>query len=363
MQEYLTLGHAQLVSIHELSASTDHYYLPMHGVYKQSSTSTKLHVVSDGSAKTSTGISLNQSLCVGPTLHPKLDTILLRFRTYPVALTGDISKMYREVELAEADRRLHHFLWRATPSEPVQDYEITRVTFGIASSPYLAVKSLKQTAIDFGGPFPKASYHVHSSFYVDDLLAGVNTPEEAIKLRANLSQLLLKGGFHLCKFRSTSPLVTKSIDPSLREKLPVKGLTDSHSSTHPKALGLECDSELDTMSSALNSLATFTPTKQGIIADIARTFDVLGWISPSVVLMKVLYQHLWSEDLAWDEEVPNTYQTQHQRWREQLHLLSEKRLSRCYFRSEAQHTSVQLHGFSDASEGAYASSGEPQVNL
>ena len=98
-------------------------------------------------AHTSTGISLNQSLLVGPTLHPTLETILLRFRTYPIAVSADISKMYREVELAEEDRDLHRFLWRPTPDDPVQDYRMKRVTFGVSASPYLAVRTLQQTAM------------------------------------------------------------------------------------------------------------------------------------------------------------------------------------------------------------------------
>ena len=38
-----------------------------------------------------------------------------------VAVTADISKMYRAVELAEENRDLHRFLWRATPEEPIND--------------------------------------------------------------------------------------------------------------------------------------------------------------------------------------------------------------------------------------------------
>ena len=52
--------------------------------------------------------------------------------------------------------------------------------------------------------------------------------------------------------------------------------------------------------------------------------------------------------------MPSTYQDQHTQWKNQLQLLSKRRLPRCYFRIGAQHTSVQLHGFSDASEKAYA---------
>ena len=114
VQEYLDLGHAELIPS-TAQAPSETYYLPMHSVTKQSSTSTKLRVVFDASAVTTSGVSLNNSLLIGPTLHPTLDMILLRFRTYPVAVSADILKMYREIELTEADRDLHMFLWRATP--------------------------------------------------------------------------------------------------------------------------------------------------------------------------------------------------------------------------------------------------------
>ena len=101
VQEYLDLGHAMLVTNDELQLpSSEAYYLPMHGVYKESSTTTKLRVVFDASSQSSCNVSLNDTLAVGPMLHPTLDHILLRFRTYRVALSGDISKMFREIHLS-----------------------------------------------------------------------------------------------------------------------------------------------------------------------------------------------------------------------------------------------------------------------
>ena len=99
VQEYLDLGHAQPVSEQTLSTTKETFYLPMHTVCKGSSTTTKLRVVFDASAKSSIDVSLNDTLLVRLTLHPTLETILLRFRSYPIALTGDISKMFRVVEL------------------------------------------------------------------------------------------------------------------------------------------------------------------------------------------------------------------------------------------------------------------------
>ena len=55
----------------------------------------------------------------------------------------------------------------------------------------------------------------------------------------------------------------------------------------------------------------------------------------------------------WDEEVPAELANQHARWREQLPLLSQKQMPRCYFRTDAPCLSKELHGFADASVKAY----------
>ena len=73
-----------------------------------------------------------------------------------------------------------------------------------------------------------------------------------------------------------------------------------------------------------------------------------------MILMKVLYQQLWGDSLAWDEEVPHSYQEHHTLWKSQLHLLAQKCLPRCYYRTDKPCVSIQIHGFSDASEKAYS---------
>ena len=311
VKEYLDLGHAELVPTQALTPDVEQYYLPMHSVTKESSTSTKLRVVFDASAHTSNHHSLNDILMTGPTLYPTLDTILMRFRIHQVAISADIGKMYRMVRLVPRDRDLHRFFWREQPTGPLIDYRMTRVTFGVSSSPYLAIKALQQTAADFGHMYPKASPLVLSSFYVDDLLTGADTPEQAVQLYEELRALLLKGGFDLRKWRSSSEATLKAIEPSLREKVPVKDLTDTKTA-HPKALGVEWDSTQDTMATSLTLPDKYASTKRGVISDVARTFDVLGWLGPTMIQMKILYQQLWQLKLAWDDEIPPEYVTQHE---------------------------------------------------
>ena len=108
------------------------------------------------------------------------------------------------------------------------------------------------------------------------------------------------------------------------------------------------------MSTSLCLLTEFTSTKRGIISDVARTFDILGWLAPTIVRMKILYQQLWELKLAWDEQLPEAQLTQHSEWMEQLPLLASRQQPRCYFDKESHICSISLHGFCDASVHAYA---------
>ena len=355
MQEYLDLGHAQRVTPQELGlASSECYYLPIHAVYKQTSSTTKLRIVFDASCSTSTGVSLNDLLASGPTLHPQLDTILMRFRTYRVAITGDISKMYREVELCPQDKQLHRFLWRPDKSQPIGDYHMNRVTFGVTSSPYVAVKVLQQTAADHCQPTSPAHYHIHNSFYVDDLLAGSDDDESALQLHQDLRQVLAKGGFQLRKWRSSSSAVLSKIPAELQETVPAKEMVDSHSAAYPKALGIAWDSRKDELAVQVQLPDQFISTKRGVASDTAKSFDVLGWLSPFMLHMKILFQSMWKEKIDWDTPLKETLVTQHVWWRKELPLLKHITVPRCYFPGgKPMHT--ELQGFSDASEAAYSS--------
>ena len=351
IQGYLDAKHAQPVPSIELRLP--HFYLPMHSVVKQSSTSTKLRVVFDGSAATSTGASLNHLLQVGPTLHPTLANILVKFRSYTVALTADVAKMYREVELAPKDRDLHRFIWRPTPEDSIQDFRMTRVTFGVSASPYLAIRTLQQTARDHGTEHPVASTHIHRSFYVDDLLAGAETAEEAIELFTTLRSILQRGYFNLCKWRSSSPAVLQRIPHDLQEKLTVKDATTLQATSQPKALGLEWNSRTDCMSPSIHISNNYNTTKRGIISDVSKTFDVLGWISPALLPMKILYQQLWVKGQEWDDTVPAEVVEQHDKWRKGMPRLSQRQLPRCYTAPNSKPLKQELHGFSDACLKAY----------
>ena len=95
MQEYCEKDQAEQIPLAELdSPHEDVYYLPMHAVHKEDTTTSKLREVFDASAKMTLGTSLNDQMLVRPTVHPPLIDILLRFQKFRVPLTTGVSHKY-----------------------------------------------------------------------------------------------------------------------------------------------------------------------------------------------------------------------------------------------------------------------------
>ena len=354
MEEYVELEHAEIVPTVDLDKSPcDIFYLPMHAVRKESSFTTKIRAVFDASAKSSTGVSLNDTLLVGPTIHPPLIDVLLRFRLHRVALTTDVSRMYRAVMLHESDRDLHRFVWRRNPDEPLQDYRMTRVTFGVSASSFAANMAVKQNVLDFALQYPLAAKAVHESFYVDDGLTGADSIQEAIEMQTQLQALFSQAGFLLRKWKSSEPAVLQHLSPELLESNTMHMISDPEEYT--KTLGMEWNASTDNFRLTVADLPPLeNVTKRLLISDIAKTFDVLGWFAPAIIKAKILFQRLWEQKVEWDDPVPQPIRDAWLQWRSELSLLADKSIPRCYFPKAAQITSLQLHGFCDASELAYA---------
>ena len=293
MQEYLDLGHAEAVPAADLEKPPEStFYLPMHAVYKASSSTTKIRAVFDASARSSTGVSLNDTLLVGPTIHPPLVDILLRFRLHPVALTADISKMYRAVELADSDKDLHRYVWRSDPSESLKDYRMTRVTFGVSASSFAANMSVKQNAIDYSHEYPIAAGVVKSSFYVDDCLTGATDSKSALILQRQLTELFSRGGFVLRKWNSNDPSVLEKIPEDLRDSREVHAFHES--AQYSKTLGIEWNVSTDQFHlSITNPPSDDSVTKRNLVSDVAKVFDALGLFAPVTIKMKIVLQRLW----------------------------------------------------------------------
>ena len=222
---------------------------------------------------------------------------------------------------------------------------MTRVTFGVSASSFLANMCVKQNASDLAHEFPLAVEAVEKSFYVDDGLTGADDIQMAIKLQKELHNLFDCGGFLLHKWNSNEPSVLQHIDPKLQDLRDTQEISDTKDST--KTLGLEWLTNIDQFQLTISQFPIQEVlTKRILVSDIARVFDALGWFSPAIIKVKILLQRFWEQKIDWDDpSPPPDIKEVWYRWRSELSYLLERTIPRCYFPQNSLLVSKQLHGF------------------
>ncbi|XP_055645124.1 uncharacterized protein LOC129780980 [Toxorhynchites rutilus septentrionalis] len=346
--EYLQLNHMR--EIDDTDNTFPSYYLPHHGVEKVDSTTTKLRVVFDASCRTDSGFSLNQALIVGPVLQDDILDISLRFRIHQFAIITDAEKMYRQIRLHPDDFPLHRIRWRSSSSEPLKTFELTTVSYGTASAPYLATRCLLELSKQGANEFPPAAKVLSKDFYMDDMLTGVDDEEEGKHLCRQLRSLLQSAGFNLRKWASNSTAILSTIPPDQRDDRAVIAL-DSPATI--KTLGLIWEPSTDLLHySVPNWSQTENITRRTVLSDTAKLFDPLGLIGPVIVLAKIFVQSLWRTSASWDNPL-DEYQQQHWlEFRSSLQGLVSITIPR-WATPSFNRVVLEMHGFCDASEKAY----------
>ena len=298
------------------------YFVPHHAIIKPSSTTTKLRVVFDASAKTTTKTSLNDTLMVGATVQEDLASIILRFRKHRYVFTADIEKMYRQVNVNNEHTYFQCILWRDSIHKPIEHYKLKT-----AADPFLATRTLKQLAIDESHRFPKTSKAALSDFYVDDILSGANSVNDVISLQKELTAMLNAGGMHLRKWCSNCPELLKNIPQCDLELVPTND--DNSANSTIKTLGIIWNPSTDNLSFKIHKKLNLPPfTKRKVISDIASLFDPLGLLSPVIVKAKMFMQTLWSTKVDWDTPLSNglqNYWSSYSEMLEDVRILETKR--------------------------------------
>ncbi|XP_033313506.1 uncharacterized protein LOC117212664, partial [Bombus bifarius] len=261
-REYLALGH--MTKVNDNHSDDNGYYLPHHGVTKASSQTTKLRVVFDGSAPSTTGTSLNDTLHTGPKLQEDL------------------------------------------------------------FSPYLAIRCLKQLAEDEGHRFPRAAQVLQRDFYVDDALTGAETKDEALTLRTELTKLLQLAGLNIRKWASNDNDLLHGL--SLEETNHQHFLGDSQTLKTLGVFWNSFDDSI--LYSVEVKPTPSRVTKRIISSEIAKIYDPLGLLAPVIVRAKMLLQRIWSSKIDWDESLPIELHTEWERFYAQLPLLNNVRFPR-----------------------------------
>lgn len=359
MTEYLTLGHMMPTNNYGKGECTE-YYLPHHGVVREDSTTTALRVVFNGSQPTSNGMSLNDIMHKGPNLQNDLMLLILKWRQHRIALVADIEKMFRKIWLHPDDQHYQKIVWRdpyilsktrSSHMPPLQEYQLTTVSYGTKAAPFLAMMTLRQLAHDERKKYPEAARIVEECFFMDDLLHGSSSVSSANRIKQDLTQLLKTGGFNLRKWKSNHEDLSDITNKSEHQQ-------ESYDFKQPestKTLGLHWDPKQDIFIFQCKidtNKDTSSDTKRKLLSEISKLFDPLGWLTPISTKLKILFQNTWKSDLKWDDKLPEIISKEWSKIKQEIEIINNFTIPR-WLGTESV-SNIELHGYCDASQKAYA---------
>ena len=323
-------------------------------------------------------LSLNDCTYTVPPLTAGIADIGMRLRAHKLGLVADIEKAFLNIEVDKQQRDLMRFLWidDIDNEDPNIIYRFCRVIFGINCSPFLLNATLKYHVTKYYALEPVLAQNTLEGLYVDDWTSGCENDDEVYALYKTTNTCFASGGFNLRKWASNKKKVIEKIaldrlkkeqpkqnEPQSNEeqafaKMTVGGLDEIDPTKEHKVLGSNWNLSEDTFVLKLSKVIEFArdlePIKRNVLRIAAKLFDPLGLISPVTVVLRMLLQKLCLNKSQWDDTIPQDQQFRLQKWMTDLQRVDNVRVNRYYF--PGQKTKVKsavLHGFGDASKGAY----------
>ncbi|GFT76069.1 integrase catalytic domain-containing protein [Trichonephila clavipes] len=224
-----------------------------------------------------------------------------------------------------------------------------QITCSQTSASFLATRCIKQIALD-DKDNPNLSRVLQEDIYMDDLLSGADTPNNAISICKDIAHVLSTRGFHLRKWNSNSTEFLAQFSEHCSHDTRVEFSKDSNESS--KVLGLFWNSSNDTFGFQPSLELTPPLTKRRILSESSKIFDPLGLLSPCTVFMKIFYQKLWLTKTDWDSPIPQQLTENWLKFQKAFKAINYLTVPRWVILT-ADNT-VELHGFADASSLAYA---------
>ncbi|GFU38665.1 integrase catalytic domain-containing protein [Trichonephila clavipes] len=211
------------------------------------------------------------------------------------------------------------------------------------------LECIKQIALD-DKDNPNLSRVLQEDIYMDDLLSGADTPNNAISICKDIAHVLSTRGFHLRKWNSNSTEFLAQFSEHSSHDARVEFSKDSNESS--KVLGLFWNSSNDTFGFQPSLELTPPLTKRRILSESSKIFDPLGLLSPCTVFMKIFYQKLWLTKTDWDSPIPQQLTEDWLRFQKAFNAINYLTVPRWVILTADN--IVELHGFADASSLAYA---------
>ncbi|XP_058827701.1 uncharacterized protein LOC131687632 [Topomyia yanbarensis] len=358
--DYVEKGYIRKLSQDELKAPHSRtWYLPVFPVVNPNKPG-KTRLVWDAAA-TVHGISLNSVLLKGPDQLVSLLSVLVQFREFRTAITGDIREMYHQVLMKEDDQHCQRFFWRENKTDTNPSIYVMQVmTFGACCSPSTAQYVKNRNALRFQQYHPAAVQAITKRHYVDDMLVSVESEEDAISLARDVKMIHNAAGFEMRNWISNSQAVLSALNEATTNE---KDLSVGEDTTTEKVLGMWWNTSSDSFTYKISprfdrDLLTGRrrPTKREVLRTLMLMFDPLGLIAHMLMFLKMLLQDIWRSSISWDDAIQDEHFEKWSTWLSVLPLIEQIDIPRCYrtLTPTGDDTDVQLHTFVDASENGFA---------
>lgn len=257
--------------------------------------------------------------------------------------------MFRQILVDPRNCNYQRILWNTAENQIIA-YKLLTLTYGTACAPFIANRVLKQLAHDEGLQFPAAKEILENDVYVDDVLFGADMLSEAKQLRGQISEIMKRGGFHLRKWVSNSDELLEECPSGNHERALEFPISEN---AQLKVLGLFWEPLSDSFQFRVTTNAFKKLTKWFVLSVIAKLYDPLGWLTPIIVVAKLMLQELWLRKLDWDESIPEDLQIKWSCFHNSLKELESLKIPR-WTGQVKQQSICELHGFADASTKAYS---------
>ena len=260
-----------------------------------------------------------------------------------------MEKAFHQISIEKSDRDMLRFLWfKDTGSTTdIVHYRFCRLPFGLRSSPAILNSVIQKHLSQYRSSYPHVSKLLADSFYVDDFIGGAASSQEGEEVFNVSRRIMSEGGFNLRKWRTNVLDLQKTISPEL----------DSKVSSHVKVLGLGWNTDSDQLYFDLGEVIKYScnlpPTKRSLLRLSTKIFDPLGFLSPFVIQLKLLFQQLCVDKINWDYPLEGLALSEWKKLLNELEAPSEIHIQRYYLNPNKKIVTSQLHGFCDASTRAY----------
>ena len=235
------------------------HYIPMNVVYKESE-STPCRCIFDSGQPDKNGRSLNS--CMGKGSNPinHFGSVILNFRAAENVASGDLKKMFNQIEVRDVDVHLRRFFMRPDGyggKEPWRVAVPTCVNFGETAAPAVATKVKNRTADDFKHISEPVAQMIKTKCIMDDINIDCKYNEDIDDNIKKAEKILANGKFSFKKW-------IKSGD---------KGEKTFESDTVTKSLGLSWKTEKDLLCYRIK--LNFSKKKRNRYVEPDTTLDTL----------------------------------------------------------------------------------------